>query len=188
MATNDGLIVVWMNVDEGFDEELHAWYETEHVPEIASLPGINSVQRCIDPAHPLRYMAMFECANENVESGTAFRFMIDNPTPWTRRVRTLFGEQRRRGNYRKFKDRSIETDDKTPPVAWLVVQSNSDPREGDPTYPGLTDYIRYRAFIQFPPAEVFRPEMPYLRIYDFASIESATAARQTFTSITDVSA
>ena len=47
-------------------------------------------------------MAMFECADDSVEGGTAFTRMIDNATPWTRRIRTLFGEQRLRGNYRKL--------------------------------------------------------------------------------------
>ncbi len=187
MRLNDGLIVVWMNVANRFDEELHAWYETEHVPEIASLPGINSVRRCIDPAHPLRYMAMFECVNENVENGPAFKHMIDNATPWTRRIRTLFGEQRRRGNYRKIQDRCSTETGAMATAAWLVVQKNTDPQEAGPTADALTDCIRYRAFVQAPPVEVFRPELTYMQIYDFASVEAADAARQRFALTMDAS-
>ena len=48
---SDGLIVVWMNVAQQHDGELNAWYEGEHVAEIAGLPGVHAVRRYLNLAH-----------------------------------------------------------------------------------------------------------------------------------------
>lgn len=173
MEACDGLIVVWMNVASRHDEELNDWYEGEHVAEVAGIDGVTSVQRFFDGSHDLRFMAMFECADETVEPGSGFQSMVDHATPWTQRIRRLFGEQRRRGNYRRIK---VDGDAKAP-AALLVVQSDNGPAED--AFAKLQPFgcQRYRAFVQMPPANSFRPRHKYLELYDFPSLEVASEAR-----------
>jgi len=169
----DGLIVVWMNVAAQHDEELNDWYEGEHVVEVAGIDRVRSVQRFFDASHPLRFMAMFECADEFVETEAGFKGMVDNATPWTRRIRKLFGEERRRGNYRRIR---VEGDARAP-AALLVVQSQDTPAENAFETARPLGCLRYRAFAQMPPANSFRPENRCLEVYDFGSIAAAAAAR-----------
>ncbi|WP_153064606.1 hypothetical protein [Agrobacterium sp. LAD9] len=185
METCDGLIVVWMNVAAQHDEELNDWYEGEHVAEVAGINRIHNVQRFFDASHPLRFMAMFECADEFVETEAGFQAMVENATPWTRRIRKLFGEQRRRGNYRRLK---VEGDAKAP-AALLVVQAQDAPAESAFERVRPLGCLRYRAFAQMPPANSFRPENRYLEVYDFDSVAAAEAARSqpTFDTRADIS-
>lgn len=173
----DGLIVVWMNVASQHDEELNDWYEGEHVAEVAGIDRVCSVQRFFDALHPLRFMAMFECADEFVETEAGFRSMVDKATPWTRRIRRLFGQQRRRGNYRRLRvDGAAHA-----AAALLVVQSQDAPGEGAFETARPLGCSRYRAFKQMPPAEPFRPENQFLEVYDFGSVAAAEAARTQIT-------
>ena len=173
MYACDGLIVVWMNVASKHDDELNDWYEGEHVAEVAAIDGVSSVRRFIDPSHDLRYMAMFECTDEGVETGPGFRSMVNNATPWTRRIRKLFGEQRRRGNYRRL----VAQGDTNDPAALLVVQSSEAPEKNAFELARPLECVRYRSFVQKPPENSFRPEHAYLEVYDFPSAELASKAR-----------
>lgn len=178
MNNRDGLIIVWMDVAKQHDEELHDWYETEHVPEVAALRGVHSVHRAVDPTHPLRYMAMFECQDDGVEHGPDFQHMVRNPTPWTQRIRTLFGDKRLRGNYAKRAEQVFSPSvDNGPAGAWLVVQSDQDPRETRSLAVGPTGCRRYRAYVQCPPDEPFRPSPCFLELFDFGDVAQAEAAR-----------
>lgn len=167
------VIIVWMNVDERHDEELHAWYETEHVPEAIGLAGISSVRRFRDDAHALRYMVMFECADEHVETGS-FAEMVKHATPWTRRIRTLFGERRLRGNYRKLLETGRETDAGAVVVAYLAEPPRDDERQD--VVEKIAGCVRRRVYQQCPPPEPFRPEAGWLEVLDFQSEKEAAAA------------
>ena len=167
------VIIVWMNVDERNDEELHAWYETEHVPEAIGLAGVSAVRRFRDDAHALRYMVMFECQDENVETGS-FAGMVKHATPWTRRIRTLFGERRLRGNYRKV----IETGRESDPGAVLVAHLVEPPRDDErhEVVGRIAGCTRRRVYQQCPPPEPFRPRQGWLEVLDFQSENEAKAA------------
>lgn len=173
MEAYDGLIVVWMNVASQHDDEVNDWYEGEHVAEVAGIDRVYSVQRFFDASHSLRFMAMFECADELVETDAGFQGMVGNATPWTQRIRKLFGEQRRRGNYRSL----LVEGDARAPQALLVVQSQDAPTERAFKRAQPLGCLRYRAFVQMPPENSFRPENKYLEVYDFGSVEAADAAR-----------
>jgi hypothetical protein len=168
-----GVIIVWMNVDERHDEELHAWYETEHVPEATGLVGVSTIRRFRDDGHALRYMVMFECADEHVETG-AFAEMVKHATPWTRRIRTLFGERRLRGNYRKSLDAGQETDPAAVVVAFLAEPPRDDERQN--AVGNIAGCTRRRVYQQCPPPEPFRPKAGWLEILDFQSEQEAAAA------------
>ncbi|GLT11288.1 hypothetical protein GCM10007928_35200 [Sulfitobacter porphyrae] len=173
MKTGDGLIVVWMNVDPRHDEELHDWYEGEHVAEVAAIDGVLSVRRFYDPSHALRYMAMFECVDETIEPGAGFQKMVENATPWTMRIRKLFGEERRRGNYRLLHAEGNTGEG----AALLVVQSDITPEDGAFDSARPHGCLSYRAYVQMPPENAFRPEHQHLEIYEFDDKDAADSWR-----------
>ena len=61
---------------------------------------------------------VYDVADEHFEPGPAFQEVVAQPTPWSRRMRTLYGEDRERMNFRLMRDvgRVSETD--TP---WLYI-------------------------------------------------------------------
>ena len=91
MATRDarpkGFLLVLMQPPPTLEEEFNAWYDTEHIPERAAVPGIRSALRfvCLD-GHP-RYLAMYDLDHFGVlESEAYLRVAYDRSSPWTKRV------------------------------------------------------------------------------------------------------
>src|SRR5215468_1722531 len=82
----NGLLLVLMQPPAGLEEEFQAWYDTEHVPERAALPGFKTALRYVCLSGYPRYLAIYDLdsigALETPEyqavSGTHF-------SPWTKR-------------------------------------------------------------------------------------------------------
>lgn len=86
-SENNGLLMVMMEPPAVMEEEFHAWYDTEHLPERVVLPGFQSGMRfvCLD-GYP-RYMALYDLDSEAVlESRDYLAISGDNFSPWTKRV------------------------------------------------------------------------------------------------------
>jgi hypothetical protein len=118
MAEARGLINVWLNVAPEREEELNDWYNLEHLKQVVALPGFVRARRYSVDDAPLKYLAWYETVDESVEPGADFQRIVNDPTPWSRRMRTLYGEHRERMNFRLMRDvgRAPETD--TP---WLYI-------------------------------------------------------------------
>jgi hypothetical protein len=86
MATK-GFLLVLMQPPAGMDEEFNAWYDSEHIPERAAVPGFLSSRRfvCLD-GHP-RYLALYDLAGPEVLETPAYRKVAyENSSPWSKRV------------------------------------------------------------------------------------------------------
>ncbi|HYC48184.1 MAG TPA: hypothetical protein VED01_22145 [Burkholderiales bacterium] len=118
MAEANGLITVWLHVAPEREEELNDWYNSEHLKQVVALPGFVRARRYSVDEAPLKYLAWYETLDENVEPGPDFQRIVANPTPWSQRMRKLYGENRERMNFRLMRDvgRIPETD--TP---WLYI-------------------------------------------------------------------
>jgi hypothetical protein len=118
MADAHGLITVWLDVPTGHDEEFNDWYNLEHLRQVVALPGFVRARRYRVDDAPLKYLAWYDTADETVEAAEAFQGIVNNPTPWSQRMRRLYGENRERMNFRLMRDvgRVSETD--TP---WLYI-------------------------------------------------------------------
>jgi hypothetical protein len=118
MTDAQGLITVWLNVPPERDEEFNEWYNLEHLRQVVALPGFVRARRYSVDDAALKYLAWYETADESVESGRDFQGIVENPTPWSQRMRRLYGDQRERMNFRLMRDvgRVAETD--TP---WLYI-------------------------------------------------------------------
>jgi hypothetical protein len=82
-----GFLLVLMQPPPVLEEEFNAWYDTEHIPERAAIPGFRNALRfvCVD-GHP-RYLAMYDLENFSVLETEAYaRVAFDRSSPWTKRV------------------------------------------------------------------------------------------------------
>jgi len=118
VSTANGLIAVWLDVPPHREEEFNAWYDCEHLAQVVGLPGFVSGRRYRCDDAPLRYLAWYETVHENVEPGADFQRLVAEPTPWSRRMRGLYGDKRERFNLRLMRDVGRVPEQDTP---WLYI-------------------------------------------------------------------
>lgn len=89
------LYTVEQDVEPGHEEELNAWYADEHIPRLAAVPGVLSARRfvALDAGSSPRYLAAYRLERREVFESPAW--IEARETPWTRRARTFFRNQRR---------------------------------------------------------------------------------------------
>jgi len=95
-----GLITVRLDVAAAHDEEFNDWYNLEHVPQLTAMPGFVQTRRYFSEKSDIRYLAWYETADECVEAGPHFQSIVTRPTPWSIRMRKLYGKQRERMNFK----------------------------------------------------------------------------------------
>jgi hypothetical protein len=83
-----GLLVNAMNVDPEHDAEFNEWYDHEHIPALAAVPGVLSARRFRDPKGTHRYLALYHLREPEVTMGQAWKDGAS--TPWTDRLRPHF--------------------------------------------------------------------------------------------------
>jgi hypothetical protein len=72
------------NVDAG---EFNDWYDTEHVPERARVPGFLVLQRWIGADNPRLSLATYDLESPSVLQGPGYRAIGgENLSPWSKRV------------------------------------------------------------------------------------------------------
>ena len=57
-----GLLVVGMTPPAAAETEFNAWYDTEHVPALARVPGVLCARRFKDAGNGPRYVALYHLA------------------------------------------------------------------------------------------------------------------------------
>lgn len=85
--------VVEMDPEAGWQEELFAWYDQEHLPGLANVPGCIAAMRCINLDHSPFSIAFYDLINPGVlgcEPWLKIRF-----TSWSDRVRPHFTNVKR---------------------------------------------------------------------------------------------
>ncbi len=83
----NGILIAAMdftNVDAG---EFNDWYDTEHVPERARVPGFLVLQRWIGADNPRLSLATYDLESPSVLQGPGYRAIGgENLSPWSKRV------------------------------------------------------------------------------------------------------
>jgi hypothetical protein len=90
------LLVNAMNVAPEAEHDFNAWYDQEHVPALAAVPGTLAARRYVSAeagGGTHRYVAIYHLETPDVTRGTAWREAID--TPWSERVRPHFQDRLR---------------------------------------------------------------------------------------------
>ena len=83
-----GLLMVWSDIDAEFEAEFNRWYDDEHLPGLASVPGTVRARRYRNRDGSPRYHACYDL----VEPGTlgSPRWLAVRATPWSARMRPAF--------------------------------------------------------------------------------------------------
>jgi hypothetical protein len=118
MGAAMGLIAVWLDVAADREEEFNDWYNLEHLAQVVALRGFVNGRRYRCNEAPLRYLAWYDTVDETVEPGPEFQRLVAEPTPWSRRMRRLYGERRERFNFRLMRDVGRVPAEDTP---WLYL-------------------------------------------------------------------
>jgi hypothetical protein len=121
-----GLITVWLHVAPEREDELNDWYNREHLRQVTALPGFVRARRYSVDDAPLKYLAWYDTVDETIESGAAFQGIVERPTPWSQRMRKLYGENRERMNFRLMCDVGRVSREDTP---WLYIVHTDIPDE-----------------------------------------------------------
>jgi hypothetical protein len=86
-----GLLVASMNVDPAAESEFNEWYNAEHLPQLAAVPGVLCARRYRSAPTPDRerqYLALYHMTDADVSRSDAWAKAAD--TEWTRRIRPHF--------------------------------------------------------------------------------------------------
>ena len=80
----EGLFLVYTDlIDPKHEEEFNAWYNTEHLPELLTLPGFRAARYVATRGGP-KYLAVYELTS--VEAVRSPEFGKRKRTPWENRM------------------------------------------------------------------------------------------------------
>jgi hypothetical protein len=84
----EGLAMVALNVAPEADAEFNAWYNEEHIPRIAKVPGVLRARRFVMPTGTHRYLALYDLSQPDIQTSPAWKEAVE--TPWTAKMRPHF--------------------------------------------------------------------------------------------------
>ena len=82
------LLLIAMNPAPEAEAEFNEWYNTEHLPALAGVPGVLCARRYRGTGATQRYAAIYHFANPDVPNTAAWK--TAGGTPWTERMRPHF--------------------------------------------------------------------------------------------------
>ncbi|MBS0243667.1 MAG: hypothetical protein JSS20_15935 [Proteobacteria bacterium] len=87
-----GFLLNAMNVSPEGEADFNRWYDEEHIPALAGVPGTLSARRYkATIGDTQRYVAIYHLASPDVTRGEAWAKAVD--TPWSARVRPHFRDR-----------------------------------------------------------------------------------------------
>jgi hypothetical protein len=90
VPTAGALLVASMNVDPAQESGFNEWYNTEHLPQLAAVPGVLAARRfrATDTASERRFLALYHLRDGTVSRSDAWAAAAN--TPWSERMRPHF--------------------------------------------------------------------------------------------------
>jgi hypothetical protein len=82
------LLLVGLDVADEQEHEFNEWYNTEHLPALAAVPGVVCARRYRGTGGTQRYVALYHLSAPEVSNSPAWRKAAD--TPWTQKLRPHF--------------------------------------------------------------------------------------------------
>lgn len=79
------LLLVAMNVESQAETEFAEWYDNEHLPRLAAVPGCLAARRFRGHAGTHRYLALYHLGAPEVAASRAWKAAA--ATPWTEKLR-----------------------------------------------------------------------------------------------------
>jgi hypothetical protein len=84
-AAAGALVLNAMNCPPEAEDEFNAWYDEEHIPQLAAVKGCLNARRFVALASSHKYLALYHIASPEVQAGTAWAKAVE--TPWTSKMR-----------------------------------------------------------------------------------------------------
>jgi hypothetical protein len=84
----NGLLLNAMNVEPATEAEFNEWYDNEHVPALAAVPGVLRARRFRATSANRRYVALYHLVSPDVQATAAWKNAADSE--WTRKLRPHF--------------------------------------------------------------------------------------------------
>lgn len=81
------LFVAIGDVPVEWEDEFNRWYDLEHLPLLAQVPGVQRARRFRDPHGKPRYIALYDLADESVVRHPAW--ISASATEWSRKIDQL---------------------------------------------------------------------------------------------------
>ena len=98
-----GLLLNAMNVEPAAEAEFNEWYDKEHIPALAAVPGVLCARRFratvglqptgLSRGANRRYVALYHLVSPDVQATPAWKTAADSE--WTRRLRPHFRDHQR---------------------------------------------------------------------------------------------
>ena len=92
-AAAGGFLLNAMNVEAAAEAEFNEWYDKEHIPALAAVPGVLCARRFRATSANRRYVALYHLVSPEVQATPAWKGAAD--TEWTRRMRPYFRDHLR---------------------------------------------------------------------------------------------
>jgi hypothetical protein len=83
-ADAGALLLNAMNVNPDIEDEFNKWYDDEHIPALAAVPGVSCARRFRATQGHLKYVALYHVASPEVVASAAWKKAA--ATPWTQRI------------------------------------------------------------------------------------------------------
>jgi hypothetical protein len=87
------LLLIGLNVASQHEHEFNEWYNSEHLPALAAVPGVLCARRYRGTGAPQRYVALYHLRASEVSRSAEWRKAAD--TPWTQKLRPHFRDRLR---------------------------------------------------------------------------------------------
>ena len=88
-----GFLLNAMNVEPAAEAEFSEWYNNEHIPALAAVPGVLCARRFRATSANRRYVALYHLVSPDVQATPAWKNAAD--TEWTRKLRPHFRDHLR---------------------------------------------------------------------------------------------
>jgi len=91
MLKGKGLLSLWNGFDPARLDEYDQWHTRQHVPERLAVDGMLSARRYDRGQGPLpEFLTFYEMRSTEVLSSAPYRRLLDNPSAWSRTMRSSF--------------------------------------------------------------------------------------------------
>jgi hypothetical protein len=88
-----GLLVNAMNIAPEFEAEFNEWYDKEHIPALAAVPGVLSARRFRGTSGNRKYVALYHLASPHVQDSAEWKKARESD--WTDRLKAHFRDHLR---------------------------------------------------------------------------------------------
>ncbi|MGE3270062.1 MAG: DUF4286 family protein [Chloroflexota bacterium] len=169
------LLVYTDLVDEKYDEEFNAWYDTQHLPQLTALPGVLDAARYVAVKGGPKYLAVYEVESLDTVLGPAW---ANRPIPpWDNRMSPrVIGKNFTRVLGEQIFPAQVEQTERSLPPA-LQIGRMSVPDEIDAAWNAWYNEEYIPAYLTVPgviSARRFRVKdgnVRYTTVYEFESTE-----------------